>query len=123
MIQWSTLPMWQIQRNGLVYTVKINHTTVETRVRDICHDSKVKIEIYGTDNRVIGYSITPKKLGTKPLSLLRPSYLGLFYSAVKNLSDLNCSKDISILYHDANLRLLAFGKDKIKDYLVVMRKM
>lgn len=44
-------------------------------------------------------------------------FLGLFYASICALGRL----PMVVMYHDYNVRLLAFGEDRKRDYLMVLR--
>jgi uncharacterized Fe-S cluster-containing radical SAM superfamily enzyme len=122
-ILWLTVPLWQFQRTSDGYVVKISHTAVEATIQGVYQDPNVKIEVYGTENRLIGYALRSRKAGKRPLHLVKPSYLGLFYSDLRDLEKEDTMKPVSVVYHDANVRLLSFGTEpKTRDYLMVLRR-
>jgi len=122
-IPWLTIPLGRFQRLEDDYVVKVSHTAVEAKVQGVHRDHNVKIEIYGTENRRIGYTLRYRKAGKRPLHLVKPSYLGLFYSNLRDLEQDETMKPVAVIYHDADIRLLAFGtEEKTRDYLMVIRR-
>lgn len=96
---------------------------MESGVQETQRDHNLKVEVYGTDNRSIGYVLRERHAGKRPLHLVRPLYLGLFYSDLRDLREINTLRSLTVLYYDANIRVLAFGQDpKVRDYMVVLRK-
>ena len=122
-IPWPTLPLWQFRRWDNLYVVKISHTAIRATVQGVYRDKNVRIEVYGTENRLIGYTIRERLAGKRPTHLIRSFYLGLFYSDLRDLEKTDTTKPISVIYHDANVRLLAFGSNpKTRDYMMVLRR-
>ena len=59
----------------------------------------------------------PKRIQKRPLLLVRPMFLALFYTKIRELAQLT----MTVMYYDYNTRLLAFGEEQKKDYLMVLR--
>jgi len=120
-IPWPALPLWQFYEVGGVYVVKVELTAVETSVAKVHRDQAVRLEVHSTgNNKLIGYTLKGKKARNRPLRLIQPSYIGLFYSGVKGLEKAN-RKPVGVLYHDQNIRLLGFGRHP-RDYMLVLRR-
>lgn len=80
-------------------------------------DQNVTFEIHGTSgNRVIGYVL---RITGEPLVMPLGHSLGCFYSDARDTSPRRIE---TVLYHDQNTRLLAFGPEPRRDYLWVLRK-
>lgn len=119
MFSWEQIPLWRLTRTGNLYVVKVNPTSVRTTASDSYKDTNVCIDLHTTENnRLIGYTLKERR---RPRSLVGDFYLGLFYSNLKSIEEAT-HKAINIIYHDYNVRLLAFGDDgKHRDYMWVMR--
>jgi len=86
-------------------------------------DGNVTLETHVTDTeRLIGYTIEEKRTRWRPSRLERPTFLGLFYSNAKDVDMDAIRRPLSVLYHDYNIRLLAFGEEEeSRDYMLVLR--
>jgi len=122
-VDWSGVDLWAFHRVGHFWAIKINPTAVETSVKESHGDKDVRVDLHVTGNdRLIGYTLWGRKIGAKPMCLLRPFYLGLFYTNLRDIDPQNIRKPIEVLYHDYNVRLLAFGAERDpRDYLMVLR--
>ena len=120
MIPWESIPLWRLHSLDGSYVVKVNHTSVRTHVSEHKNDDNVRLEIHSTDNnRLIGYALKGKR---SPQCYEGPFYIGMFYSKAKDLLVGETRKPLTVLYHDYNVRLLAFGDDvKRRDYMLVLR--
>jgi hypothetical protein len=120
MVAWESIPLWRLQRLDGCYVAKVNLTSVHTHVSATQADANVRLETHSTsNNRLIGYVLRTKR---RPEYYEGPFFLGVFYSAMPLSSVPDMRKPISILYHDCNVRLLAFGDDeKRRDYMLVLR--
>lgn len=120
-MNWDGFPLWEFCQIGNLYAVKVTPTAVHTSVRETHKDECVRIEVHATDNdRLIGYTIRGRKRGKKPLRLIQPSCLSLFYSNTRAIKP-GVRQPMDILYHDSNVRFLAFGTGGIRDYMMVLR--
>lgn len=121
-MKWSDLPLWEFYNEGSLYAVKVTPTAVRTLVSETYKDHNVRIEVHSTESgRLIGYTIRGLVRGRKPLRLVRPFCLGLFYSDTRMITPGGC-QEVAILYHDHNVRFLAFGEEeRRRDYMMVLR--
>ena len=120
-MDWSILNLWELARVGDMYALKVNQTSVETHVGKSFEDTNIRLETHVTKkDKLVGYTLRERRTRWRPERLIRPAFLGLFYSDAE-VSD-NIRKPIVVLYHDHNVRLLSFGKDKNSmDYMLVLR--
>lgn len=122
-IDWSELTPWDVTCKGLTFVLKVATTAVETYTAQTVRDRNVTFTVHGTENnRVIGYSLVARPAsGARPDFSLGAHYVGCFYSRLVDLAKRQ-GRTIEILYHDQNVRLLAFGtKPASRDYLLVLR--
>lgn len=123
-MQWGSLPLWELQRlgnEGSTYAVKVNSTAVDTFVCETHKDDNVRIDIHETGGgRRVGYVVYGISRGRKPLRLVRPSCLGLFYTNTRAIQP-SVRSLLSLIYYDSYVRFLAFGEGRQKDYMLVLR--
>jgi hypothetical protein len=106
-----------------VFTLKVAETAVDTYIGRAERDRNVTFHVHSTANsRLIGYTLTARPASRdRPDLTIGAHYLGCFYSRLYDLRDRE-GRDVSVLYHDQNVRLLVFGtKPSARDYLLVLR--
>ena len=119
-MDWSGLRLWDFSRVGRIYAVKVTDTAVGTEAKDRIEDGNVAFEVHVTSSgRLIGYTGRERRRPT-PAVLVRPSFLGIFYSRVRTVRE-QAKRPIDVMFHDYNLRFLAFGEDERRDYMLVLR--
>lgn len=117
-MNWFSLPLTEFIQVGRHFAVKVAATAVGTSVQDTFRDENVGLDLHATDGgRLVGYTLKGRKTKTRPLLLVRPMFLGLFYTSIRELERL----PMAVMYHDYNIRLLAFGDGRKKDYMMVLR--
>lgn len=116
-MDWGSLPLTEFVPVDRCFAVKVAATAVGTSVRDTFRDENVCLDLHSTDSgRLVGYTLKSRRFKNRPLLLLRPMFLGLFYASVRDLDRL----PMAVMYHDYNIRLLVFGERK-RDYMMVLR--
>lgn len=117
-MNWGLLPLTEFTQVGQRFAVKVATTAVGTSVKDTFSDENVCLDLHATGGgRLVGYTLKGRKTKTRPLLLMRPMFLGLFYTSIRDLDQL----PMAVMYHDYNIRLLAFGEDQKCDYMMVLR--
>lgn len=116
-MDWGPLPLTEFVPVDRRFAIKVAATAVETSVRDTFRDENVCLDLHSTDSgRLVGYTLKSRRINKRPLLLVRPMFLGLFYASVRDLNRL----PMTVMYHDYNVRLLSFGERK-RDYMMVLR--
>jgi hypothetical protein len=117
-MNWHSLPLTEFARVGRRFAVKVAATAVGTSITDTFRDENVCLDLHSTEGgRLVGYTLKGRKTKTRPLLLVRPMFLGLFYTSIRELERL----PMVVMYYDYNVRLLAFGEDRKRDYMMVLR--
>jgi hypothetical protein len=121
-IDWRSIPSWTLHQTNGLFLIKVNETSVKTYIGDSYRDRNVKIDLHYTENdRLVGYSVRSRKRKNLPRYLWGNFYGGIFYSQTK-LPRKTLRKTAEMIYHDYNVRLIAFGDTpSIRDYLFVVR--
>ena len=116
-IDWTRYGCWEIVADGNRFIAKVQDTAVQSYVVKGINDANLTFEVYGTpNNKVVGYALL---IHRRPRVLPLGHSLGVFYS---DPTDTSPRRIDTVLYHDANTRLLAFGVESMRDYLWVLRR-
>lgn len=102
--------------------VTVSETTAEDLDEaELVKDKNVSLVQYLAFDKPVRYILKIRKTRTLPRKVLGPFYATVHYESQRKVTP--DSKRLQLLYHDSNVRLLAFGEDeKERDYMIVMRK-
>lgn len=95
-------------------------TRSEPTVEDAVSDKNVRLQLHKIGSRVIRYVIKHRKSKGLPRVVEGSFYTSLHYGALKRAGAER--KKLEVLYYDNTIRLLAFGENRERDYLFVVRR-
>lgn len=121
-MDWGALPLREYVSVGNLFAVKVASTAIDTSVLRTFKDPNVRLDIHITDNdRLIGYTLKARKSGKGPILLVRPMVLSLFYSPLRDVEKAKPLGKAGVIFVDSNIRLLSFGDEKHRDYMLILR--